>query len=89
MTLKGVLRHALCTLKSIRVYDLIHRVFGHPYYGSNGEEPTLIKFTLQHTDYKSVGAYRKFSGLSQVEDYGTQSTPGADVEPVRSLNHVP
>ena len=52
----------LCTLKSIRVYDLIHRVFGHPYYGSNGEEPTLIKFTLQHTDYKSVGAYRKFSG---------------------------
>jgi len=39
-----------------------HRVFGHPHYGGKGEEPTPIEFTLQHTDYKSVEAYRKFSG---------------------------
>ena len=39
-----------------------HRVFGHPQYGGNGEELTPREFTLQHTDYKSVGAYRKFSG---------------------------
>jgi hypothetical protein len=39
----------------------LHGVFGHPTYGSNGEELTPIEFTLQHTDYKSVGAYRKFS----------------------------
>jgi hypothetical protein len=39
-----------------------HRVFGHPHYGGNGEEPTHREFTLQHTDYKSVEAYRKFSG---------------------------
>ena len=32
------------------------------YYGGNGEELASIGFTLQHTDYKSVGAYRKFSG---------------------------
>ena len=38
------------------------RVFGHPNYGGNGEELTPIEFILQHTDYKSVGAYRKFTG---------------------------
>jgi hypothetical protein len=36
-------------------------VFGHPHHGGNGEKLTHIEFTLQHTDYKSVGAYRKFS----------------------------
>jgi hypothetical protein len=36
-------------------------VFGHPHYGGNGEALASIEFTLQHTDDKSVGAYRKFS----------------------------
>jgi hypothetical protein len=40
----------------------LHGVFGHPHYDGNEEELTPIGFTLQHTDYKSVGAYRKFSG---------------------------
>ncbi len=33
-----------------------------PHYGAHGEELTPIEFTLQHTDYKSVGAYCKFAG---------------------------
>ena len=40
----------------------LHRVFGHPNYSGNGEELTPIELTMQHTDYKSVRAYRKFSG---------------------------
>ena len=31
-------------------------------YGGTGEQLTPIEFTLQHTDYKLVGAYRKFTG---------------------------
>jgi hypothetical protein len=41
---------------------VLHGVFGHPHYGGNGEELGSIEFTLQHTDYKLVGAYRKFTG---------------------------
>jgi hypothetical protein len=46
-----------------------HRAFGHPKYGSNGEQLTPIKFTLQHTDYKLVGAYRKFTDDNACNPY--------------------
>ena len=35
---------------------------GHPHYGGNGGELSPTEFNLQPTDYKSVGAYRKFTG---------------------------
>ena len=39
----------------------LHRVFGHPHDGGSGTELPPRECTLQHTDDKSVGAYRTCS----------------------------
>jgi len=51
-------RSFLRALQAIRVYDLIAQGFGHPHDGGNGTELPPRECTLQHTDDKSVGAYR-------------------------------
>ena len=53
---------SVSALKSMIISGRFQEIFGHP--NQDGREGALIpiEFALQGTDYKAIGAYRKFSG---------------------------